>query len=355
VRLALLSDGRSGHTRRWAEYFGGCGDALCLITLEAPRDMPEPVHRLGPKLPLDWLSYSLAVPRARAILRDFAPDLVNAHFLPNYGWMALHLGLRPWVLSTWGSDVLVNPQRSALHRWRARRVLRAADLVTSDAAMLSDAARALAGQDLPLLTAPMGVDADWLAVGVGAGEREPVVFHDRNLEPVYDLPTVLRGLAGFFPLFPEWRARLAGEGSQARELQLLARRLGIAERVSFLGRLDRDGLMAELGRAELYLSASLSDSTSVSLLEAMAAGAYPVLSDIPANREWIPAPPEAQYFACGDAADLSRALCAALALPAAARTAAREHNRGVIAERALWRDNMARVREAFLALVEDRP
>jgi len=56
----------------------------------------------------------------KKIIDRFRPDVVNAHFLPNYGWMALRLGLRPWVLSTWGSDVLVNPHRSALHRWRRR-------------------------------------------------------------------------------------------------------------------------------------------------------------------------------------------------------------------------------------------
>jgi glycosyltransferase involved in cell wall biosynthesis len=42
-----------------------------------------------------------------------------------------------------------------------------------------------------------------------------------------------------------------------------------------------------LSQADIYVSTSLHDGTSVSLLEAMGSGAFPVVTDIPANREWI--------------------------------------------------------------------
>jgi glycosyltransferase involved in cell wall biosynthesis len=42
-----------------------------------------------------------------------------------------------------------------------------------------------------------------------------------------------------------------------------------------------------LTKADIYVSTSLYDGTSVSLLEAMASGCFPVVSDIPSNREWI--------------------------------------------------------------------
>jgi glycosyltransferase involved in cell wall biosynthesis len=231
-------------------------------------------------------------------------------------------------------------------------VLRAADLITSDAAMLSEAIRALAGRHLAPLTVPMGVDAALLAGGDPAAPRPPVILHNRNLEPVYDLPTVLRGLAPFLHAHSDWELRLAGDGSQRAALERLAADLGLADRARFLGRLPRTALMDELRGARIYLSASLSDSTSVSLLEAMALGAYPVLSDIPANREWIPGAPGAQYFAPGRPEALAQALAAAADLPAAARRAALEANRAIVRARAVWEDNMAAVRAAFLALVE---
>ena len=42
-----------------------------------------------------------------------------------------------------------------------------------------------------------------------------------------------------------------------------------------------------LAQADIYVSTSLYDGTSVSLLEAMGSGAFPIVTDIPANREWI--------------------------------------------------------------------
>jgi len=355
MRIALLSDGRNVHTARWAGYFKEQGDEVLLITLEPPRPMPVPVRRLGTGLPPGAVACTLAAPAAARVLGRFDPDLVSAHFVPNYGWLAWLAGRRPWALSAWGSDVLVNPHRSAFHRWRARRVLRAADLVISDAAMLSEAIVALAGEGVAPLTVPMGVDRAFFDAGAEPAPREPVILHDRNLEPVYDVATVLRGAAGFLRVFPDWRLRLAGDGEQRASLERLAGELEIAGRVDWLGRVPRERLARELRRASLYLSASLSDSTSVSLLEAMALGAYPVLSDIPANREWIPAPPRACYFPPGRPEDLTRALLEAVALPGTERRAAGEANRRRVAEAAIWEDNMATVRAAFAELAGARP
>jgi L-malate glycosyltransferase len=354
LKIALLSDGGNVHTRRWLEYFQDQGDQTLLITLEEPVEIPGEVSLLRGPLPVRFLNYNLAVPAAARALSRFKPDLINAHFVPNYGWMALRLGISPWVISTWGSDILVNARVSPLHRWRARRVLRGADLVTSDAMMLSDAVKKLAGEDLNLLTVPMGIDRALFDDGDGRHRREKVILHNRNLENVYDLPTVLHGLAGFFKMFPDWRARLAGDGSLRGELMEMSRTLGIDQKVEFLGRLPREQLMTELKGAQIYLSASLSDSTSVSLLEAMALGVYPVLSDIVANREWIPGAPWAQFFTPGQPDGLAKALFEALAMPQSSRQSALKDNRSKIADGAIWENNMARVRRSYLELLEQR-
>lgn len=355
MRIALMGEGSVVHTLRWAEYFHSRGDTVRLFTLEnPPKEYEGDWEKVGRRDKSHALSYTLALPRMKRALDDFAPDMVNAHFVPNYGWMGALLGRRPLVVSTWGSDVLVNPRKSPLHRWRLQYVLERADLITSDAEMMTEEIHRYVNGAAPVLTAPMGMDRAFYDLGESELPREPVLLQFRNLEPVYDLPTVLKALPDFLAQNPRWRVRIAGEGRQRVKLERMAASLNLGDRVTFLGRLSREILVDELRRASLYLSASLSDSTSVSLLEAMALGAYPVLSDIPANREWVGGPGEGIYFPPGDIAGLSQALNLAAKMPDETRRKAAAVNRSIIAESAIWEDNMDRVREAFLVLAEGR-
>ncbi len=93
---------------------------------------------------------------------------------------------------------------------------------------------------------------------------------------------------------PEARLVMANDGSLADGLPAWARGLGLTVgdidegcRVQFVGRLDSDAQAHWYARARWYLSLPESDSVSVSVLEAMAHGCVPILSDLPANRELV--------------------------------------------------------------------
>ncbi|HEY8622761.1 MAG TPA: glycosyltransferase family 4 protein [Casimicrobiaceae bacterium] len=99
----------------------------------------------------------------------------------------------------------------------------------------------------------------------------------RNLEPIYDIPMVLRAFSLIVQAIPDATLVIAGSGPDLASLQSLATELGIAGRVDFCGRLDRDQ-MAELYRsAAVVLNPSRVDNMPNSVLEAMASG-VPVVS-----------------------------------------------------------------------------
>ena len=85
----------------------------------------------------------------------------------------------------------------------------------------------------------------------------------------------------------------------------------------------------------------------------MACGAFPVVSDIPANREWIEPGTNGLLFPPGDGSALAERLAAAWADPAA-RDAAAARNRRIVEERADFRTNMERIEARFASLVADR-
>src|SRR5205814_6004151 len=98
-----------------------------------------------PAAPLPgFVRYALAAGSLRRALAGFAPDLVDAHYVPNYGLLGALSGRRPLAVTAWGSDLLIAARRDPLQRARARFVLGRADLVLADAENLARAARGLA-------------------------------------------------------------------------------------------------------------------------------------------------------------------------------------------------------------------
>ncbi len=345
MKIATLSNAAVIHTVRWVEHLRARGHEVRAYSLESPAPPFAAVALPAPPLP-GWLRYPLAVPRVRAELSAFAPDVVDAHYVPNYGLIGALAGRRPLSVAAWGSDLLVAGGRDPLQRARARFVLRRADLVLADSGNLAAAARALGAPAARLRAIPWGIDR----ARFRPGTREPgLLLSTRLHEPVYDLPVLIDAVAETMRRRADTFFAIAGDGTRRAELEARAASRLPAGRYRFLGRLSPDELASWLGRAEVYLSASRSDSTSLSLLEAMAAGALPVVSDLEGNREWVVEGAGARTFRAGDAADAARAIERALADPAAA-DAMRTRNARVIAERGDWHVNFARIEACFAAL-----
>lgn len=346
MRIATLANASVGHTRRWVRWFRSRGHEVRTWSLERPIEGFDS-ERL-PSLPLPGaLRYPLAAPDLANALARYQPDLVDAHFVPNYGLLGVLSGRRPLSVTAWGSDLLVSGPRDPLQRARAHFVLSRADLVLADAENLAVAARALGAVPSRTYTIPWGVD---LARFHPAGEREPgLLISTRMHEPIYDLPTMIAGVAPVLARHPEVRLVVAGDGSLRSDLERLAARLLPSGRVRFVGRLSSEALAQWLARAEIYLSASRSDSTSVSLLEALACGAVPVVSDIPGNREWVSDGIDAQLFSPGNPVSLRNALERALEDPEW-RERARRIGRHIVEERADSDHNMGRIEALFATL-----
>lgn len=351
MRIATLGNAAVVHTRRWVEHFRARGHEVELWSLE-PGPATLGARRL-PSAPLPgFLRYPLALPALRRELGRFGPDLVDAHFVPNYGLLGALAGRRPLAVVAWGSDLLVSGPRDPLQRARARFVLGRADAVVADSGNLAAAAIRLGAPAPRVHAIPWGVDRSRFRP---AAAREPGLIASTRLhEPIYDVETVIEGVARVLASRPGVRLVVTGDGSRTARLEALAARRLPAGRWTFTGRIDPAAMADLLGRAELYVSASLSDSTSVSLLEAMAGGAVPVVSDLEGNREWVGEGEGARLFAPGDAAGLAAALERALA-DDGWRARARERNATVIAERGDAAANLARIEAVYAALAGARP
>jgi glycosyltransferase involved in cell wall biosynthesis len=175
-----------------------------------------------------------------------------------------------------------------------------------------------------------------------AAAGPPHIVCTRNHMPVYDIPTLLEALAALAAQGVAFRASLAGGGNLLEAHRRRAEELGLEGRVKLLGLLPHEDLPALLRRADLYVSPALSDGTSAALLEALATGLVPVVSDVPANRGWLEPGSSGLLFPPGDAAALAAALARALG-DGELRARARREGPLRVAERGDLEVNMRRL------------
>lgn len=359
--VLMLADGASLHTERWLRGLAATGPIrLHLATLNPAGVRPglrepglletvtelgrEPVAQAGG----NW-RYLLKLPALVRLVRRLRPQAIVAQYLTSYGLLAaLVRGSAVLVQVPMGSDVMVTPQRSALYRALARFALRRADLLVSPSRTLSERLQALAGpRHAELLTQQYGVE-DWI-LDHPPRPRTWEFVSNRAWVPNSNIPALLglhARLPGAGPL-----ALIGAGGSDAAAVQAAA---AADPRVSTLGALDHAACVEVVAGARFYLSMTASDGTSLSLLEAMALGAVPAVSDIAPNREWIEHGHDGVLLPLDDEDEALARLRALHGRPEAELEAMRARNRARVRERASLARNMARVRSRLDALLAER-
>jgi glycosyltransferase involved in cell wall biosynthesis len=161
-----------------------------------------------------------------------------------------------------------------------------------------------------------------------------------------------RGFAQAAQSDPSLRLILLGNGSQARMVQQIIEQNGLRERVYLGGQVSQVDLPGIYRAADLYASASHSDGSSVSLMEALASGCPALVSDIPGNREWVTPGEQGWLFTDGDESALARGilLAAELARAAPEQLAQMRRDARLAAEqRADWSKNFQVLLQAYQA------
>jgi glycosyltransferase involved in cell wall biosynthesis len=345
--MLLLGDARQVHLRRWGAYFAGHAYDVLAVSLEPTSDFPTRfIHLSVPGWLPDAVRYPLGCIALHRIVREFRPTVVSAHFVPNYGMMAALACREPWVLSAWGSDIMSVPERSAFHSWRTRFVLDRAPWVTSDAQVLTEKIRGFGVPSDRILTFPYGVDTDVFTPGTPPPEPGPLILSNRKLEALYRVDVLIDAFSAVREALPDAALTIAGEGGEmVRLTQRAASSTGVA-RIRFVGGVTHDRMPALLREHHIYVSSSPADTTSVSLLEAMAVGLFPIVTDIPANREWIVDGENGRLVPPGEATRLAVAIIDAWR-DAGLRERARQLNAGIIATRGRWAESMRPVHDLF--------
>jgi glycosyltransferase involved in cell wall biosynthesis len=152
---------------------------------------------------------------------------------------------------------------------------------------VSDAEAALVRRHFPhvagrVTVIPNGVDVRALREAVPYLQERTVILSVGRLEAYKNVHLAIQALAHLDATFV---LRVIGDGPAWPALEDLVTRLGLQERVGFLGRVDDIRLHRWFRTAAVYVSMSGHEAFGITLLEALAAGSGVVVADIPAYRE----------------------------------------------------------------------
>jgi len=228
------------------------------------------------------------VAKIKKLIQEYAPSIIHIHQVNSYAYYSLLAARKssvPKILTAWGSDILLSPKNSFLLKKMVQFNLRHADFFTSDSEFMAEEMRSLLPRrKLDILIANFGIEIiekDLL--------KENIIYSNRLHKKLYQIESVINA----FKLFLEnsidksWKLVIAATGEETNNLKSMVEHLNLKGNVEFVGWVDQEKNVEYYSKARLFVSIPESDATSISLLEAMAYGCIPVLSDLPANREWI--------------------------------------------------------------------
>jgi len=295
MKICYLADASSIHTQRWVSYFAEKGDEVHLISYNHAHIAGVKVYVL-PNLKNRFLTFILRFFEVKRLIKKIKPDILHAHYIDGYGWHGALTRFHPFVMTPWGTDVLVAPKKSRMVKLAAKFVLTKADSITCDAEHIKEPILKLGAkvQDVNLIC--FGIDTQKFKPMQRSKEireklgilNSPTVISLRSLEPIYDIESLISALPSILNRISDVKLVIVGKGSMEAKLKQLARSLSVSDSIRFIGSIPNNELPNYFASVDVYVSTSLSDAgLAASTAEAMACGLPVVITDFGDNREWV--------------------------------------------------------------------
>ena len=291
MRICYIAHADAHFLPPYVGYFSQAGHEVHVISPHPDDVLNATTHHptgknFDPMKASGW-QYLIMIHRVKKLIRKINPDIVHAHYLTSNGMLAAMTGFKPLIVSARGSDVEYS-MNSIVKRNVLRFILKKASLVNTVSDELANKLKEL-GVNNKLLVLPQGIEVSRF---LNTRPRNHIsdkhtIICTRKLFPVYQCDVIIHALRILYDRGIRLQMIFAATGPLEPQLRKLTDDLGLSSQVLFRGGYQISELPEILSTADIYVSASNSDGTSPCLLEAMAAGLFPVVSDIPANRLWL--------------------------------------------------------------------
>lgn len=285
-KILFIGDSNSIHIKKWVDYFCDNNYEVYIATFANSNCTKcEKIFYLSSQKPNNAggnIYYLFLIPALAKLIKEIEPDFINAHYSYSYGFiacMALKLSKTNTSFSVvcHGSDVLDVPY--GVCKYLNKIVFKYAGKIIAVSNQIAD------------WILKQGYDANKLYIGqYGVQQYILNTFENRDIDiicnrsyvPNSQIDKVLEILND--REFNDKKIIMILPLISPDKLEKFKKKYSFIE---FYPAISHDEMIKMIKKSKIYISATKSDGSSLSLLEAMACGCYPVLSNIPSNREWV--------------------------------------------------------------------
>ncbi|MBY8998565.1 MAG: glycosyltransferase family 4 protein [Candidatus Thorarchaeota archaeon] len=321
MKLLMISDPSSVHTRNWFEGFTSKGIDVEIIfpkswifhegnVLESIEgrtvliDVPNLTSLVGhsiKKLALRDLfsdirnrtrfhqSLCYLGKRIHQYAVEKEIDFIHSHGMATSALLANASGFRPYSVSVWGSDIYLMPKKYPYLKTIIARAAAEAEFIHVESTISEAHLRSLApNMAKRVLVSTWGVDTDTYRPGRHSSmlkeqlnlDDRKFILSFRSLEPIYRIDLIIKAFEIVAKQDNDLMLVIGGDGSSKEDLMLLSKELGLENRIVFTGFIDSQLKIELFSGALLYVQCPESDGVSLAMMEAMSSGQPLVSSNV---------------------------------------------------------------------------
>jgi glycosyltransferase involved in cell wall biosynthesis len=371
MRIIYFSKNYTPHDYRFLSSLSQTEHEIYYLKLEThqrqteDRSVPENIQQIlwaGGQREFRWRDVPRLTFDLRRIIKEIKPNLIHAGPIQNCAFIAALSGFHPILAMSWGYDLVMDADKSAWMQCVTRYTLKRSAFFVSDANVSRDKAVALGMHPDRTVIFPWGTDIEHFVPkkeerGKRAARSNPksiTLFCSRTWEAIYGVDVLAKAFVKVANVNPDVNLILLGSGSQGAKIGQILMNGGVMERVHFGGHVVQADLPRWYHMADLYISPSHVDGSSVTLMEALASGLPCLVSDIAGNREWIEDGVNGWLFRDGDVDDLAEKILFVIKNRKSFKKIG-EAARKTAEEKADWKMNFGKLLEVYDVIARSEP
>jgi glycosyltransferase involved in cell wall biosynthesis len=371
MRIIYFSKNYTPHDYRFLSSLASTDHEVFYLRLEAnkrqveDRPVPENIQQVlwaDGQREFRWRDVPRLTLDRQRLVTEIKPDLIHAGPIQNCAFIAALSGFRPILAMSWGYDLVIDADKSAWTRWVTQYTLKRSAFFTSDANVSRDKAVLFGVDPERTVIFPWGTEIENFVPKKEEARKKKAsipnrnsktenrksltLFCSRTWESIYGVDVLAKAFVKVATIDPNVNLILLGGGSQGAKIRQILMNGGAMERVHFGGQVAQKDLPRWYHMADIYISPSHVDGSSVTLMEALASGLPCLVSDIPGNKEWIEDGVNGWTFRDGDANDLAEKLLNAIKNRGAFQEIG-EAARKTAEQKADWKKNFGKLLEVY--------